>query len=675
MNALPKIAFTYWAGDRLTYLHIMTLRSVTHLNPDYKCIVYTASSGQSVSTVSYKSKEHVYKSKDTLPFSSLRSIPGIEIVEIDFKEAYGVKDQLFHAFLADLTRIKKLEEHGGIWFDMDVLFLKPFSKDLTSFKGSKSVRTCSYSGTIATGLISALPGSPILGEISKKADEYIVQGQQSNFGSTSDYKDHYQAFGPDLWRSLHHPHLDQKLDRSPHTQAYPTITVYPFMWNVIADYFTKKRQSVKPVTIGVHWYNGAPSAQSFVDTFLQTMDLDTPRFAVEQDLADLRRLGVDTNIPRISDFTTSLAGANLQGANLQNADLKNADLSGANLRNANLQNTDLRFADLRGASLNNANLAGANLTGALLDGAAPPESVRQTLRQSVESFKGISVVIAAHNRKSQLLYTLQTLQKSMHPNFEVIIVDDVSDDDQKVEEFVVASEYDFPIEIVTISAQEKTWVNPCVAYNIGIRYASKEIVMLQNAEVCHVGDVLAFTSENLKSKEWLTFNCYGLNPVATANVVGGGELSFSLVSNLPSRVGGNGVMRKDVHGWLNHHDVHFVAYHYCGAIYREHLLRDLGGGFSDLFVNLVGGDDDHFVKRLIRLKYAFKIPKFTENNPFVVHLFHEKSESVMQYTSQDLERVQNVMFKEFIKWGFAPENDIQKAPKSEIPMSRRVLID
>ena len=673
----PQIAFTYWSGNALTHLHILTLRTITKLNPNFKVVVYTDTKNQSTDYIPYGSHEHKVEVQKKLPFSVLYGMSNIEIVEVDFYKSYNVTETLFHSYLADIVRIKKLEEHGGVWFDMDVLFLNPINDAILTFPQNKSVKTISYADTIATGFTVALPNSDILRELSQHVDGYLEAKSQSNFENTTDYKDHYQAFGPDLWRKVFHPHLDQRLNNHPNACALPVESLYPYLWNQMSAYFsgTGRTRVQHNKTLGVHWYNGSTEARTFINVTLPMIDLEAkPTTPVEIDLHRLKALGVDLSIPKISEYTTQLRGCNLQGVNFQNANLENADLRDANLQNANLQNANLKRADLRGANLNNANMSGANLTNAILEGLIPTDAIVEKQRMNVKTALGISVVIAAYNRKAQLLVTLKSLSESAHPNFEVIIVDDASDEDQAVKDFIIPSEYDFDVKVITVSEQEKTWVNPSVAYNIGIRYATKEVILLQNAEVMHVGDVLTFTAENIQPRDWLTFNCYGLNEKTTDAVYKGQKLMFDDVLKLNQRIGGNSVARDDVDGWLNHFERHFVAYHYCGAIFREDLMRDLDGGFSKDFENLIGGDDDHFVKHLIRLKYNFKISAFRSSSPFTIHLHHKKSENVKNWSKAKHAAAKVVLFRSLLKWGFAPEIDIDLAPKTEIPMARRLLV-
>ena len=285
----------------------------------------------------------------------------------------------------------------------------------------------------------------------------------------------------------------------------------------------------------------------------------------------------------------------------------------------------------------------------------------------------ISIVMAYYNRKEQLIQTLKSILASSYKNIEIIIVDDNSRLDQRVSSFIDDISGHLDIRVITISEEQKTWTNPCMAFNIGLRKASGDIIMLQSPEVLHVGDCIQHAVENLRLGDWLSYNCYG-SPSFDYNKrlhqKTDSEL-FEIVDSSASRVGGCSVERDDVGGWLNHYDNHFVAYHYCAAIYKKDLFDVMNGGFDEDFKNSIGTDDDEFMKRLTYNKFNFKINEFKKSEPFVIHQFHEKPS---QIRNVDHRTTRHVFDNACRKMGFAPQNDIALAPKNEIPMSRRVLI-
>ncbi len=670
---VPKILFTYWSGDKLSHLHFLTLRAAKHFNPDYKIVVYTAKPEQTSSEISYNSHEHSVKLNSVFPFKALKADVDVIIRELDIFKEYRVKEPLFHTYIADIVRIKKLEEHGGVWFDMDLLFLKPLSKEITHLKQGKSCIATSYSNTIATGLISGLAQCSFFKNLSAKVDEYLEKGTESNFSVERGFKAAYQAFGPDLWRALATPFLDEILDRHPQIQAFKKELVYPYLWNEMDKLFERGGVSkVSQHTLGVHWYNGSSETRKFINelnTFDKHESSPSPMGISVQKISEL---GVDICLPRISEKSEGLRGANFQCANLQNADLQGVDLRDANLQNANLQNAKLRFADLRGSNLRNANLAGADLLGATFENDIHARVGAQT------SDLGISVVMACYNRRSQIEATLNSFALSKHKNLEVIIVDDASSEDQRIEGAIPLGSYEFPIRIITIQPSEKFWKNPGPAYNIGVKYATKQVVVLQNAEVAHVGDVLSYIARNIAPKDWISFNCFGLNEEdskAIQNYITDPSVAYATIASKSSRIGGNTVLKNDPSGWLNHYEKHFVAYHYCGALFKSDLDRYLAGGFSEEFSTLVGGEDDEFIKRLLFNKFNFKTNVFKEGAPFVLHQHHEKTDAVKEWTDAHYKATMRAFAKSCIRMGLKPENNIELAPKTEIPKARQILVD
>jgi glycosyltransferase involved in cell wall biosynthesis len=285
----------------------------------------------------------------------------------------------------------------------------------------------------------------------------------------------------------------------------------------------------------------------------------------------------------------------------------------------------------------------------------------------------ISIVMAYFNRKEQLEMTLESIKKSKYPNKEIIIVDDNSRQDQRVELFIDNYRNDLDIKVITIEEKEKTWVNPCIPFNIGIKEASGEIIVLQNPEVMHVGDCLTFVNDNLEEKDWISFNCYGSPNFQFNKQIEKKTESekFTDIYNLTFNIGGNSVKRDNVGGWLNHYEKHFVGYHYLAAIYKSDIYDYLDGGFNEKFKHGIGVDDDELIKRLIFNKFNFKISKFESDIPFCIHLYHEKPESVKNLDWRDNKKI---FIESCINMNMTPENNIHLAPKNEIPMARRILI-
>jgi len=258
----------------------------------------------------------------------------------------------------------------------------------------------------------------------------------------------------------------------------------------------------------------------------------------------------------------------------------------------------------------------------------------------MESNLKVSIIMTSHNRKIQTYFTLYTISQSVYKNVEVIIVDDNSDPDNTISlEDMRNYEYyesikNLDIKIKIINDTEKTWINPCMAYNIGIKMATGDIIIIQNSEVCHIGDCIFYVVNNITEGDWLTLNCYGLGSFNDNNtlykIYNKNYINdvYNYILTLGDRIGGNSITRDDIHGWLNNSQSFFTAYHYFGAIYRSDLITKMNGGFCEEYKDGLCLDDVDFIKYLIFNKFNFKSNIFSNNNPFVIHQYHTKPKAL-----------------------------------------------
>lgn len=254
-----------------------------------------------------------------------------------------------------------------------------------------------------------------------------------------------------------------------------------------------------------------------------------------------------------------------------------------------------------------------------------------------KNLKKISIVMAYYNRKPQLWFTLKTIQNSSYKNLEIIIVDDCSDENHAIDDSI-AKIFDLNIKIIKISRQEKTWINPCRAYNIGFKRASGDIIIIQNPEVCHIGDCISFILDKIRLGQWMTFNCYGLGNYKHNDILYDiydnginifNQVNAKLINNIDRRGGNSAMGDGNVQGWLTHYPNFFTAYHYLAAIYKKDLMGKMNGGFCEDYQYGIAFDDNDFIKYLIHHNFEFVTTEFCNDKPFAIHQFHDKPQSLI----------------------------------------------
>lgn len=206
------------------------------------------------------------------------------------------------------------------------------------------------------------------------------------------------------------------------------------------------------------------------------------------------------------------------------------------------------------------------------------------------------IIATYYNRLPQLLNTIKSLNKYGRDDFEFGVVDDASDCE------LTRLNNEFPLW--TIRMSNKTWFNSSVPFNTGFRFAltrNPEIIILQNAECYHAGDILGYAEDNLTDKNVISFPCYSLSKDDTLP---------------PERMNNRGASFDGESAWYNHPAYRPVGYHFCMAITADN-LRKLNG-FDERFAYGIGYDDNYFLQQIKNMGLVIDIPY----EPFVFHQWH-----------------------------------------------------
>ena len=217
----------------------------------------------------------------------------------------------------------------------------------------------------------------------------------------------------------------------------------------------------------------------------------------------------------------------------------------------------------------------------------------------------VTIVMTYWNRKPQLINTLRSIEKYGH-DVKIIIVDDASTNGDDI----LCLQND---NVRVITMKNKTWINPCIPFNTGFSQVDTEVVILQNAECMHNGDVVGHVLNNIGKNIYLNYSALSISDSMTKEVSAGGDVADIVAPYMDKAFDANSWI-----GWYNHPKYRDKMYHFCSAIMREDLY-DLGG-FDERFADGLAYDDDEFIQRVIKKRMDVRIIR----HPFVVHQFHEK---------------------------------------------------
>lgn len=221
----------------------------------------------------------------------------------------------------------------------------------------------------------------------------------------------------------------------------------------------------------------------------------------------------------------------------------------------------------------------------------------------------ISIVMTSHNRSRQVYFTLQTISNSKIKNVHIILVDDSTNDLVELERLQL---FPFYIDFIQIHRHNKKWHNPCVNYNIGFQFVKGSKVIIQNSEVCHIGDLLQDIYDQEMGNNYYVFDVKASLDHETNEVIYNSNVSDIKIYNEEH------LFLRWYQSSSNNRKLHFLT-----ACTRE-TFNNIGGFSYDY---TMGGwyDDDDFVLKIISKGIPIVNKFHTECRVGGIHQFHGMS--------------------------------------------------
>ena len=222
----------------------------------------------------------------------------------------------------------------------------------------------------------------------------------------------------------------------------------------------------------------------------------------------------------------------------------------------------------------------------------------------------ISIVMTSHERSKQVYCTLKTINMCSSKDLQIIIVDDSSID--PVLESIIG-EFNLHIELISINRANKCWANPCINYNIGFQYVKGSKVIIQNGEVCYIGDIVEYIKNMVIDDNYYVFDVRASRDFYT------NDLIYSILKKDKIRVD---IYNENIWSdWYQHTTERNANYHFLTALTKK--TFDKIGGFSyDYAFGSCYDDDDLLLK--IRLNSNINIINVKNNIEKIggIHLYH-----------------------------------------------------
>ncbi len=285
---IPRRIFFFWSGDNLSYLRYLTLVSFKKLNPSWKVQLYVSSfSGIRQKTWNSDVKQDFFNYKNNENYFDRLEQLGIEIIPWKLINPSNPHDNNWDSQVgpnhkSDFFKWEQLSKGGGIFGDMDILFIRPIDQFYNSIK-SFSTGLSYIKGYFSVGFLASEPGNKLFHDIFVNAFKTYTEKRYQSSGVEALYDlitngDYFDVIRGDIdWNYLYSEDLLNLVAKKYTNQRIYNIgmdVVYPWKHDqthmIFRKLFKEGIRGIKPNTIGIHWYAGNLISQEFNNIINET---------------------------------------------------------------------------------------------------------------------------------------------------------------------------------------------------------------------------------------------------------------------------------------------------------------------------------------------------------------------------------------------------------------------
>lgn len=226
----------------------------------------------------------------------------------------------------------------------------------------------------------------------------------------------------------------------------------------------------------------------------------------------------------------------------------------------------------------------------------------------------LSIVMACYNKRQILINTLSSINHfGRDYPIELIVVDDASTTDQQINDIPFLFP-DLNIKLLVIKRKNDCFRGPSIACNTALNYAQGNVLLLNNADCLHLGNIIEYVFNNFKLNTYLTFSAYR-----------GWSLPEGIFDNLDWDNDLDSVLRlighNDKDSWHFHSILspklkEYSFLPYSAAISRKNM--ETLSGYDERFSMGIGFEDSDLCVRILNLG----LEVILVDNPFCVHQRH-----------------------------------------------------
>ena len=235
LKKIPKQLFAFWGNSQLPWLRYLTLKTFRHYNPDWTITIYknenpTPGTGEIVAD--YWDKLNELNIKDISALNMEKEFG----IDLSSQPSLGARD----INRSDYLRWYLLHELGGLWADMDILFIRPMESMSWNSERVADVEAIGLPDPYNNFILSA-PGSKLMAKLWEASRTITSDELRRDFLNT----------GPVNYQKVRREQKDKLFNID--------FLQIPLRTTEIADedglnYSKNMELSIPEEAVGIHWH-------------------------------------------------------------------------------------------------------------------------------------------------------------------------------------------------------------------------------------------------------------------------------------------------------------------------------------------------------------------------------------------------------------------------------------
>ena len=251
---IPKRAIFFWGNDKMSWLRYMTLYTFCKWNPNWKIQLYTREQNKTEKYWDTPEQQDFFCYTGSNYFERLQDL-NIEV--ISWKLDHKLNDEMGPSHVSNLFKWQQLAEEGGVYLDMDILFVKSIEDWYTKVEESDAILCYAPERYFSIGLLGSSGDNAFYRLVFDECIKTFFGGVYQSMGVMV----LYQMFGP--MRQLDHWGRLQNSFSELVFQNFSMEYVYPWMCTQMQEVFGVRHVELPVNTFGIHWYAGTEIAQRY----------------------------------------------------------------------------------------------------------------------------------------------------------------------------------------------------------------------------------------------------------------------------------------------------------------------------------------------------------------------------------------------------------------------------